>query len=150
MQKDVLKQLAGKLNGLQQDEFNSYIYEAENNISKIQKIMDEARNSGVVVVFGLYPDHITYDGAFVGESSKNEEKITFDEYGTSFEDGYEHVNELTLSSRYEYDANNRLIEEVYVVDIPHRTFLEYDGEYPYCRGLVFYMGDMKSPLDNCS
>ena len=141
MSKNILKQIADILDNSNYDDFVSVS-------GKVKEAINLAAENDAVIVYGMSDDLVEFDGAFQEEAGcYGGGVVTFDEYGTS-DDGYEHANKLQVRWMKDFDDNNYLISFSYCIGIPHETFMVYDEGYPYCRGLVFFMDDMKSPEDH--
>jgi len=130
------KELAEKLNG------RSYTSEITREEVK------EAKDSGLVVVFGSSDDLMEFRGAI------------YDEVG-AYDGGTAYLNEHGLiQNKCDYDdcpyfkeslKQAKTIEALwfdgssfcwtYKTEIPHEVFEIYDGEDAYCIGIVFRLAD---------
>lgn len=129
------KELAAKLNG------REYWREITNEEVR------QAKEAGLVVVFGASDDLIEFRGAIRDEGDCYDGgTVLFDAKG---------VLPSSAQEYFERKAKARTITALwakepgyswtYKTDIPHETFeIVEDGE-PYCRGIVFNIGDI-SPL----
>ena len=138
------KELAAKLNG------REYLKEITADEATQAKI------AGLVVVHGGSDDQIYFAGAICDEGyCYDGRKILFDAKGVlpSWDSASE--SEESAQEYFERKAKARTIEALwdnepgyswtYKTDIPHETFeIVEDGE-PYCRGIVFNVGET-SPL----
>ena len=136
------KELAAKLSGR---EYNCEITDAE---------AKQAKDAGLVVVFGASDDLIEFRGAVVDEGGCYDGgEILIDSKGVL--PSWDSASECEESAQeyFERKAKARTIEALfakegsctwtYKTDIPHETFeIVEDGE-PYCRGIVFSINDLK-------
>ena len=142
------KELAKILNGRQ---YGAEMYSHEKDI---------AYNNGLVVVFAYSDDNCEFQGAIEEEiPCWNGGKIFFDCKGENFTNAH---GEAFLT--YHTDKNTpeaNMIEAVwcekeclihesggsycwfYKTDIPHETFDIFEGDRPFCRGIVFSVKDLK-------
>lgn len=133
------KELAAKLNGR---EYNCEITDAE---------AKQAKDAGLVVVFGASDDLIEFRGAIRDEGDAQGD-VLIDTKGVlpSWDSASE--NEKSAQEYFERKAKARTIEALwakepgytwtYETDFPHETFeIVEDGE-PYCRGIVFALADL--------
>ena len=135
------KELAAKLNG------REYLREITDEEAK------QAKASGLVVVYGASDDLIEFRGAIHDEGDCYDGgEILFALAGVlpSWDSASE--SEETAQEYFERKAKARTITALfanepgytwtYKTDIPHETFeIVEDGE-PYCRGIVFNIGDI--------
>jgi len=137
------KELAAKLSGR---EYNCEITDAE---------AKQAKDAGLVVVFGASDDLIEFRGAIHDEGDCYDGgEILFDSKGALPSWGVASDSEESAEAYFERKPNARKIEALranepgytwtYKTDIPHETFeIVEDGE-PYCRGVVFALADLES------
>lgn len=129
---DELKSFAAKLDGITDYPF--------------VRFEKEAKEKGIVIVYGCSDDLVEFDGAYEEEAGVFDGGIiTFDDNGTS-DDGQEHKNKLIAYWCGMLDGEKKHDYEFtweYETNIPHETFRMYDDGEPYCKGIVFYKGDMK-------
>ena len=136
------KELAAKLNGR---EYRREITDEEAR---------QAKEAGLVVVFGASDDLIEFRGAIRDEGGAPGDVLidtkgvlpSWDSASESEESAQEYferkAKSRTVEARFAEESNYTWI---YKTDIPHETFeIVEDGE-PYCRGIVFNIGDI-SPL----
>ena len=135
------KELAAKLNG------REYWYEITDEEVR------QAKEAGLVVVFGASDDLIEFRGAIRDEGDCYDGgTVLIDTKGVlpSWDSASE--SEETAQEYFERKAKARTITALwakepgyswtYKTDIPHETFeIVEDGE-PYCRGIVFNIGDI--------
>ena len=138
------KELAAKLNG------REYWHEITDEEVR------QAKEAGLVVVFGASDDLIEFRGAIRDEGDCYDGgTVLIDTKGVlpSWDEASE--SEESAQEYFERKAKARTITALwakvpgytwtYKTDIPHETFeIVEDGE-PYCRGIVFNIGDI-SPL----
>ena len=133
------KELAAKLNG------REYWYEITDEEVR------QAKEAGLVVVFGASDDLIEFRGAIRSEGDAPGD-VLIDTKGVlpSWDSVIE--SEESAQEYFERKAKSRTVEArfaeesnytwIYKTDIPHETFeIVEDGE-PYCRGIVFNIGDI--------
>ena len=137
------KELAAKLSGR---EYNCEITDAE---------AKQAKDAGLVVVFGASDDLIYLAGAISDEGDCYDGgTVLFDAKGVL--PSWDSASECEESAQeyFERKAKARTITALwakepgyswtYKTDIPHETFeIVEDGE-PYCRGVVFALADLES------
>ena len=135
------KELAAKLNGR---EYCREITDEE---------CEQAKAAGLVVVFGASDDLIEFRGAIRDEGDCYDGgTVLIDTKGVlpSWDSVIE--SEESAQEYFERKAKSRTVEArfaeesnytwTYKTDIPHETFeIVEDGE-PYCRGIVFNIGDI--------
>jgi hypothetical protein len=112
--------------------------EYRNEISK--DLARDAKNAGLVVVFGASDDLIEFRGAI------------YDEVGAY--DGGEAL--ITSSGLLDECTRARVIEAIwndteapcwsYETDIPHATFDVMEDDEIHCRGIVFSLSDVTEPV----
>ena len=133
------KELAAKLNG------REYLHEITRGEAEL------AKASGLVVVYGAIDDLIEFRGAIRDEGGAPGD-VLIDAKGAlpSWDSASE--CEETAQEYFERKAKARTITALwakepgyswtYKTDIPHETFeIVEDGE-PYCRGIVFNIGEI--------
>ena len=138
------KELAAKLNG------REYLREITDEEAK------QAKASGLVVVYGASDDLIEFRGAIHDEGDCYDGgEILFDSKGVLPSWGVASDSEESAEAYFERKPKARMIKALfakegsytwtYCTAIPHETFeIVEDGE-PYCRGIVFNIGEI-SPL----
>ena len=133
------KELAAKLNGRE--------YWREITDEEVR----QAKEAGLVVVFGASDDLIEFRGAICDEGGAPGD-VLIDTKGVlpSWDSASE--SEESAQEYFEREAKSRTVEArfaeesnytwIYKTDIPHETFeIVEDGE-PYCRGIVFNIGEI--------
>ena len=118
-------------------------------------IVELAKENGVVICFGESDDLIEFEGAirdeagcfdggdvhftkngFVNEGDQLRNKITAVWCGK--------VDNEPAWDPSEFQAEGgEMITWCYKTDIPHKTFMMYEDNEPYCRGIVFALKDVK-------
>ena len=135
------KELAAKLNG------REYCHEITDEEVR------QAKEAGLVVVFGASDDLIEFRGAIRDEGDCYDGgTVLIDTKGVlpSWDEASE--SEESAQEYFERKAKARTITALwakepgyswtYKTDIPHETFeIVEDGE-PYCRGIIFNIGDI--------
>ncbi len=106
--------------------------------------IETAKENGFVIVYGASDDLMEFEGVIQDE-------------GGCFDGGdvYFNKNEVCQDSEKERDYpncitalwcededNGKPICWSYRTDIPHETFMIYEGGEPYCRGIVFSFEDL--------
>lgn len=135
-----LKEFAKRIT---ESEFNDKPYR---NFPK--ELAEEAKQKGIVVVYGQSDDLMEFEGALYDEFGCYEgETFYFDEEGCRIDlREYNNPDVIALMSNK--------IEAVwcddfsdwtwtYKTDLPHETFEMYDDGEKYCKGFVFYKKDLK-------
>lgn len=101
----------------------------------------EAKEKGIVVVFGYSDDNIEFRGAVDDEigcfDGRRVQVPGTDRYIDAIFCGMLNGKEILKPSEYMTDDGDR-ITWVYRTDIPHETFMMYEDKEPYCQGIVFY------------
>lgn len=133
------KELAAKLNG------REYLHEITRGEAEL------AKASGLVVVYGASDDLIEFRGAIRDEGEAPGDVLidtkgvlpSWDSASESEESAQEYferkAKSRTVEARFAEESNYTWI---YKTDIPHETFeIVEDGE-PYCRGIVFNIGEI--------
>lgn len=108
-----------------------------------------ARENGFVIVYGCSDDLMEFRGAIDDEGGCydggrvyfNKTEVCQDESDRSAFDNYS--NSINAVWDGDTDENEKLITWTYETEIPHETFMIYEGREPYCRGIVFSVGDLK-------
>jgi roadblock/LC7 domain-containing protein len=134
------EELAGKLDGR---EYGDEITQAE---------VEQAKDAGLVVVFGASDDLIEFTGAIHAEAYCHDGTIVLvDHRGLLTRNEIEHGDDEAVAEFVARKKAARKIESlwaeegyswIYRTDIPHATFEVIEDEDPYCRGLVFALADL--------
>lgn len=111
--------------------------------------IETAKENGFVIVYGASDDLIEFDGAIRDEGGCfdggrvyfNKTEVCQDESDRSAFDNYS--NSINAVWDGDTDENGKLITWTYETEIPHETFMIYEGGEPYCRGIVFIIDDVK-------
>lgn len=126
-----LKNFAKKLNG------KTYQYP--------QFTKDElqyAKKNGIVILYGASDDLVEMDGVVCDEGGCFDGNTLFiTPEGFSEEKGVQ--IDIFWCSKEKLTEMNEIITWTYEIKIPHETFMIYDEEEPYCKGLVFYAKDLE-------
>lgn len=104
-----------------------------------------AKEAGLVVVSGASDDLMEFDGAIYDEQGCFDGGVIyFDRQGAFGSDGYAtNKIEALWCDKSALDENGNVIAWTYKTDIPHETFMIYEEDKPYCRGIVFDLADVK-------
>lgn len=104
-----------------------------------------AKDNGFVIVYGASDDLMEFDGAFedeIGCFNGGKAWICKDRttYGLITDD-CRCIEALWCDADVK-DENDNVITWTYRTDIPHETFMIYEDEETYCRGIVFSINDL--------
>ena len=122
-----------------------------------QEIIQIAQDNGIVIVYGGSDDLCIFRGAW-----DDEKGCWYDTFIAIDKDGVFQKPEGCTCNRYECpylkqaennctyikakwwkdEENGHLIPWTYETDIPHETFMIFEADEPYCRGIVFYAKDV--------
>lgn len=110
---------------------------------------ETAKENGFVIVYGASDDLMEFEGAIRDEGGCfdggrvyfNKTEVCQDESDRSAFDNYS--NSINAVWDRDTDENGKLITWTYETEIPHETFMIYEGGEPYCRGIVFSIDDVK-------
>lgn len=108
-----------------------------------------AKDFGLVVLFGASDDLIELRGCIDDEADcYGGGKLKFSKDGFRWkgdENNGHWVGENEIEALWcdECDDEGNRISWTYITKIPHETFMIYEDDEPYCRGLVFKMDDLK-------
>jgi hypothetical protein len=137
------KELAAQLNGMQYP------------LRLPKTLTDEAKASGLVIVYGASDDLMEFEGAIYDEVGCYDGGTAYVDAKGLLPDRDSIEDDEDLKDYFARQPNAKTIEALwckegeyswtYKTDIPHETFevLE-DGEPPYCRGIVFALADIGS------
>lgn len=111
--------------------------------------IETAKKNGFVIVYGASDDLMEFEGAIRDEGGCfdggrvyfNKTEVCQDESDRSAFDNYS--NSINAVRDRDTDENGKLITWTYETEIPHETFMIYEGGEPYCRGIVFSIDDVK-------
>lgn len=106
--------------------------------------IETAKESGFIIVYGASDDLMEFEGAICDE-------IGCDDGGTAWVKG-ERVSDapIVVGGKAikaiwcggETDDGGNEITWTYETEIPHETFMIYEGEEAYCRGIVFNINEV--------
>ena len=124
-----LKEFAKKVDGIEYLEERKWLWK-------------EAKEKGIVVVFGYSDDNIEFRGAIEDEvgcfDGRRVQVPGTDKYIDAIFCGI--LDGIRVLDPFEYMADNGgMLTWVYRTDIPHETFSMYEDGEPYCRGIVFHL-----------
>jgi hypothetical protein len=134
------EQLAKKLNNIQ------YPVRLE------PEIIGEAKENGLVIVYGASDDLMEFDGAIYDEAGVYDGGIvSVDKEGLlPCRDDIE--DDETLKNFFKREETARIVEAMwckvagycwtYNTDIPHATFEVMEDDETYCKGIVFALADI--------
>lgn len=127
-----LKEFAEKLNG--RDYFDC---------PQIPKDLAEfADKNNIVIVYGASDDLMEFEGAIYDEADCFDGgKVCFNKNGVK--KNASNMIEAVWCDENRVDENGNVITWTYKTDIPHETFMIYDGGEPYCEGIVFRLSDLR-------
>ena len=134
-----LKEFAEKLNGRQY----------RNELTK--ELETYAKENGIVIVFGASDDLMEFEGDIYDEfgcygggnfAIDDNGNVYGEEYGVMPADRYYHyISAIWCPKGTKYSWG-------YETDIPHETFTIMEDNEPYCKGIVFYLKDLKPKKTN--
>ncbi len=108
--------------------------------------IETAKENEFVIVYGASDDLMGFEGAIQDEGGCFDGgKIFFNRNGVC-QDGEKEkdypnwINAIWCGG--EKDVDGRGITWAYETEIPHETFMIYEGCEPYCRGIVFSINDV--------
>lgn len=104
-----------------------------------------AKDNGIVVVYGASDDLMEFEGAIYDEAGCFDGgKVYVCETGcVDYGNAGTKCIEALWCDKNATDENGNVIPWTYKTDIPHETFMIYEDEEPYCRGIVFSINDVK-------
>ena len=119
--------------------------------------IEEAKEKGFVVIYGYSDDNVEICGALMDEiGAWNGARIAIDNKGVGLYEEESRKYEITalwdgklddrlyMKNGYDcHDENEDLIPWTFDTGIPHSTFMIYEDEEPFCRGIVINMEDLK-------
>ncbi len=113
-----------------------------------EKEIQTAKDNGWVIVSGASDDLMEFEGAIRDEGvCFDGGKVFFSKSGVynGEDDKYKFPNciKAIWCSGVNRDGDGNTITWTYKTDIPHETFMVYEDEEPYCRGIVFSVNDLK-------
>lgn len=105
-----------------------------------------AKENGFIIVYGWSDDLIEFEGAIRDEGGCYEGgKIYFNAYGICQDADNKGAYSNVITAIWcggEKDSSGKKITWTYETEIPHETFMIYEGEEPFCRGIVFNINDL--------
>lgn len=105
-----------------------------------------AKENGFVIVYVLSDDMMEFDGAIYDEIGVHDGRKTYfskTEICTGIRPSTEKFPNCIISHWCAETENGKPICWTYETEIPHETFMIYEGGEPYCRGIVFSIDDVK-------
>jgi hypothetical protein len=108
--------------------------------------LQTAKDNGFVIVCGASDDLMEFYGALEDEGDCFDGgTVWFDKERVL--DGPAATGDKSIEALWcdknSKDKNGNVITWTYKTDIPHETFMIYEDEEPYCRGIVFKLEDIK-------
>ncbi len=114
-----------------------------------QEFINEAKENGIVIVYGYSDDNMEFDGAIYDEVGCFDGGTAY----LTFEDGVL----LDGCQCFECEKKRKAAKTItavwcdkengwtwsYVTDIPHETFEMKDDDEKFCLGIVFYKDSLK-------
>ena len=106
--------------------------------------IETAKESGFVVVYGCSDDLMEFEGAIQDEGGCYlGGELYFNKSGVIKGGMCLPSSKITAVWDRDEDKNGNMITWTYETEIPHETFMIYEGGEPYCRGIVFSVDDVK-------
>lgn len=132
-----IKEFAQQLNGREYD-YSMFT----------EKEIETAKENGWVIVSGDFDDLMVFDGAMRDEGGCHDGgKVYFSKdrvyNGEDDKSAFPNCIEALWCDMESKDEDGNAITWTYKTDIPHETFMVYEDDEPYCRGIVFSVNDLK-------
>lgn len=139
----ILKELAGMLDGMDMGDFQRDCHR------------DFAKKNNLVIVSGYSDDLMEFDGAIYDEAGCwDGGHVYFDKAGVDHNGRIlpnvitgvwcGKVKDVPVENLDQFKTKDGdIFSWGYITDIPHVTFDIFDGGYPYCRGIIFSLEDVK-------
>lgn len=104
-----------------------------------------AKENGFIIVYGASDDLMEFDGSLYEEAGCYDGgKVYFYKTGAGNEDfPGSNCIEAVWCDKERTDSEGNVIAWTYKTDIPHETFMIYDGGEPYCEAIVFNIDDIR-------
>lgn len=104
--------------------------------------LESAKNHGFVIIYGASDDLMEIDGAISDEADcydggivrLNTEGVCYDESNEKY------IEALWCQNA---DGTKSDISWQYNTEIPHETFIIYEGDEKYCQGIVFDIAELR-------
>lgn len=117
-----------------------------------RRIPEDAKEKGIVVVYGASDDLVEFRGAIDDEADGPGEVYLVD--GALLDESrFDCGCEWAERAKAEFTARSKTIEALwceeeefswtYRTEIPHATFTVFEDGEKYCRGIVFSLGDIQ-------
>lgn len=113
-----------------------------------EKELQIAKDNAFVIVYGASDDLMEFEGAICDEAGCYEGgSVLFNRNGAYYDEEksmaeYNNVI-IAIWCGGERDKNGKEITWTYETSIPHETFMIYEDDEPYCRGIVFSVNNLK-------
>lgn len=108
--------------------------------------IETAKENGFVIVYGASDDLMEFEGAIRDEGGCFDGgKVFFDrnEVCQDSEEEKNYPNWINAVWDRDEDESGNMITWTYETEIPHETFMIYEGGESYCRGIVFSIDDVR-------
>lgn len=129
-----------EVSGLDIKEFAKSINGREYSYSQFtEEELETAKENGFVIVYGASDDLMEFEGAMRNEGYCCEGgNVYFNKNGVIDDNDVTSFDKCIKAIwRGEEDDDGQKIAWTYETEIPHETFMIYDGGEPYCEGIVF-------------
>ena len=106
--------------------------------------IETAKENGFVIVYGCSDDLMEFEGAIQDEGDCYlGGELYFNKSGIA--KGGMRLPSSKINAVWDRDEDEKgnMITWTYETEIPHETFMNYEGGEPYCRGIVFSIDDVK-------
>ena len=138
-----MKELKNFAKRITESKFNEFPYR-----DFPKELAQEAKQKGIVVVYGQSDDLMEFEGALYDEFDCWEGKTYyFDEEGCIIDlreyDNREYIAMTSNKIEAIWCDENSEWTWTYKTNIPHETFEMYDDDEKYCLGFVFYKNSLK-------
>jgi hypothetical protein len=119
-----------------------------------KELVEEAKRSGIVIVYGASDDLMEFEGAITDEAGAYE-GTTVRVTPTGLQPHFDNIDGTNKDALRDYFANENAGKTItalwcedsgeysftYQTDIPHETFDVMEEGAKYCRGIVFRLAD---------
>lgn len=103
-----------------------------------------AKENGFVIVYGCSDDLMEFEGAIQDEGDCYlGGELYFNKSGVVKGGMRLPSSKITAIWDRDEDDNGNMITWTYETEMPHETFMIYEGGEPYCRGIVFRIEDVR-------
>ena len=107
--------------------------------------IETAKENGFVIVYGCSDDLMEFESAIQDEGGCFDGGKVFFNHNEVCQDSEKENNYPNFIKALwcESEENGNPICWSYETEIPHETFMIYEDREPYCRGIVFSVGDVR-------